>query len=171
MLAQTRVTREEYGQAYEKGFQYTIAFLMSRGVQRDAATELAQAAWVRGWECRSQLRVASFIRSWVNTIALNLYRESMRKPLVHDDGRNENGVANIDLAAIDIACVIGSCSRRDQNLLLQCMRGFTAGEIALQEHITDTAVRIRLMRARRAARAQLDRTAHLQKRRALAMAG
>ena len=165
------MTREEYGKAYEKGFRYTVGFLVSRGIQLDLANEVAQAAWVQGWERRSQLRVASFVGTWVNAIALNLYRGGLRRSPDQNDSVNDNGVTNIDLAAIDLARILESCSPRDQNLLLQTMRGFTAGEIALQEHTTNTAVRIRLLRARRAARTQLNRTAHLQRLRVLAMAG
>jgi DNA-directed RNA polymerase specialized sigma24 family protein len=156
------MTQEEYGQAFEKGFSRTVGFLITRGVQRDQAIEVAQAAWVHGWERQSQLRVDSFVITWVNSIALNLYRSELRKSLVYNDGVN-NSVTNIDLAAIDIARIIRFCSTRDQNLLSQSMNGFTTEEIALQEHTTETAVRIRLMRARRAARAQLNRIAALQR--------
>ena len=93
--------------------------------------------------------------------AKSLSRGLRRSP-DQNDSVNDNGVTNIDLAAIDLARILESCSPRDQNLLLQTMRGFTAGEIALQEHTTNTAVRIRLLRARRAARTQLNRTAHLK---------
>jgi DNA-directed RNA polymerase specialized sigma24 family protein len=39
------------------------------------------------------------------------------------------------------------------------MRGFTAEEIARQHGVTETAIRIRLLRARRAARARAERRA------------
>ncbi len=68
------MTREGYGQAYQKGFSLTVRFLLSRGVQRDAADEAAQAAWVKGWERLEQLRNESSVTTWVNTIALNVYR-------------------------------------------------------------------------------------------------
>jgi len=162
------VTRDEYGKAYEKDFQYTVRFLMSRGAHRDAATELAQAAWARGWEQLSQLRNESFLRVWISTIALNLFRGGLRaeRPLceLHD-----TSVTQINLAAIDIAQILQSCSPRDQALLLRHMYGFTVAEIAHRENLTDTAVRIRLMRARRAARVQVIGSARTQRIRALAM--
>ena len=153
------MTREEYGEAYEEGFRHTVRFLMSRGIQREAAIELAQAAWARGWERRNQLRVASMVCSWVNSIALNLYRSGLRRTQLD---LQDNGVTNIDLAAIDVTHILRSCSPRDQALLLRELYGFTAAEIAHEEKLTQSAVRIRLMRARRAARAQLSRTAHFQ---------
>jgi DNA-directed RNA polymerase specialized sigma24 family protein len=164
------VTRNEYGKAYEAGFLYTVRFLMSRSVAQDAATELAQAAWARGWERLSQLHDDSLVKTWVNTIALNMFRGGMRakQPLfdVHD-----NGLTKIDLAAIDVAHILQSCSLRDQALLRQDMYGFTTAEIAHQENLSQTAVRLRLMRALRSARAQINRTAHIQALRALAPAG
>jgi len=39
------MTREQYGQAYQKGFNLTVRFLVSRGLAYDAAQETAQAAW------------------------------------------------------------------------------------------------------------------------------
>jgi DNA-directed RNA polymerase specialized sigma24 family protein len=163
------VTRDDYGKAYEKGFHCTVRFLMSRGVHRDLANEVAQSAWARGWERLSQLRDDSLVTTWVNSIALNLRRASLRGerllPVLPDNG------VTIDLAAIDMAQILQRCRPRDQALLLQSIHGFTAAEIAHQEHVTQTAVRIRLLRARHAARAQLNRTAPLPKIRALAMAG
>ena len=40
------MTREEYGQAYQKGLNLTVRVLVSRGLAYDAAQETAQAAWV-----------------------------------------------------------------------------------------------------------------------------
>ena len=64
------MTREEYGQAYQRGFDLTVRLLLSRGAPRDRAREVAQAAWARGWERLSQLRNESLVVTWVNTIAL-----------------------------------------------------------------------------------------------------
>jgi hypothetical protein len=50
------MTTEEYGIAYKKGYIRTIRFLVRQGMSWDCAKELAQAAWVRGWERRRQLR-------------------------------------------------------------------------------------------------------------------
>ena len=50
------MTREEYGKAYQKGYNLTVRFLVSRGLAYDAAQETAQAAWVKGWERIGQLR-------------------------------------------------------------------------------------------------------------------
>jgi DNA-directed RNA polymerase specialized sigma24 family protein len=73
------LTRERYGEAYQKGFDLTVRFLLSRGAWRDNASEVAQAAWARGWEHLIQLRNERLVLTWVNTIALNLYRSVLRK--------------------------------------------------------------------------------------------
>ena len=64
------MTREQYGQAYQKGFNLTVRFLVSRGFAYDSAQETAQAAWVKGWERLSQLRDPSMVLTWMNSIAL-----------------------------------------------------------------------------------------------------
>jgi DNA-directed RNA polymerase specialized sigma24 family protein len=150
------MTSSTYGQAYEAGFARTIRFLVSRGVGKDDAQEVAQAAWARGWECVSQLREDSLVFTWVNTIALNIYRRALHserqcQPLPQLFSR-----LTIDLAAIDVACVLKSCRPRERRLLEQQMQGTTAKEIAEDNGVTETTIRIRLMRARRALRARVE---------------
>jgi hypothetical protein len=54
------MTREEYGTAYQKGYNLTVRFLVSRGLSYDSAQETAQAAWAKGWE-----RLGNYgIRTW-----------------------------------------------------------------------------------------------------------
>lgn len=43
------------------------------------ACESAQAAWVRGWGRLGQLRDETLVLTWVNTIALNVYRRLIRE--------------------------------------------------------------------------------------------
>src|SRR5258708_2473749 len=72
------MTRDKYGQAYQTGFDRTIRFLISQGLSGDYARDIAQAAWVRGWERLNQLRNEPMVFTWVNTIALNFYRRAIR---------------------------------------------------------------------------------------------
>ncbi len=150
------MTNDRYGTAYQRGFDLTVRFLISRGLQRDNAEEVAQAAWVKGLERLSQLRDESFVVMWVNTIALNVYRNSLRrKPLpAHEFG---DKTAGLDLAAIDVARILGFCRPCDRRLLEQSMIGVTPGEIADEQGVTETAIRIRLLRARREARSRVER--------------
>jgi|HubBroStandDraft_1064217.scaffolds.fasta_scaffold230278_2 RNA polymerase sigma factor (sigma-70 family) len=150
------MTSSVYGQAYQAGFDRTIRFLISRGAGGDDAQEVAQAAWARGWECLNQLRDDNTVLTWVNTIALNIYRRALhneryRQPLPELFSR-----LTIDMAAIDVACMLKSCRPRERRLLELQMHGATAREIAEDNGVTETTIRIRLMRARRAVRARVE---------------
>ena len=72
------MTRENYGQAYQRGYDSTVRFLRKRGVARDLVSDVAQAAWVKGWERLSQLRNESMVTTWVNAIAMNVHRSVLR---------------------------------------------------------------------------------------------
>ena len=72
------MTAEEYGSAYKKGYVRTVRLLVTKGLSWDGAQEAAQAAWVKGWEKRGQLRDSGTVVPWINTIALNMHRSSLR---------------------------------------------------------------------------------------------
>ncbi len=150
------MTKEEYGTAYERGFALTVRFLISRGLFTDAAEETAQAAWVKGWERLSQLRNEHMVLTWVNSIALNLFRSFIRKPVMH--GLPEQSAApKVNLAAIDVNRVLTSCTNSDRVVLQKrYLEDCPIRDIARQHGWTETAVRIRLVRARRSARARMD---------------
>jgi DNA-directed RNA polymerase specialized sigma24 family protein len=153
------MTREEYGQAYQRGFDLTVRLLLSRGAPRDRAREVAQAAWARGWERLSQLRNDCLVVTWVNTIALNVYRSVLRSEPAYQALPELYTKAGVNLAAIDVARILKICRPCDRALLEQQMRGVTAEEIARKQGVTETAIRIRLLRARRAARMRVEKRA------------
>jgi DNA-directed RNA polymerase specialized sigma24 family protein len=156
------MTRDEYGQAYQVGFESTIRLLLSRGAESDRAREVAQAAWTRGWERLSQLRNDRLVRIWVNTIALNVYRSVLRREPAYQPLPELSAKAGVNFAAIDIARILKICRPCDRVLLEQHMRGLTTEEIALEQGATETAIRIRLLRARRAARTMVEsRAGHI----------
>jgi DNA-directed RNA polymerase specialized sigma24 family protein len=66
------MTRKEYGDAYTAAFQTTKRLLQRRGAFNDLAEEVAQAAWVHGWERLHQLRDSGVVVSWVAAIAIHL---------------------------------------------------------------------------------------------------
>ena len=68
----------EYAEAFKAGYPATRRFLLSRGAALEEAEEIAQAAWVRGWEFRDQLRDPGLVGFWVNSIARNLFRAKFR---------------------------------------------------------------------------------------------
>jgi DNA-directed RNA polymerase specialized sigma24 family protein len=153
------MTTEVYGQAYQKGFDRTIRFLLSRGAQRDIAEEAAQTAWTKGWERRAQLRNEGLVLTWVNTIALNVYRGLIRREPLHDVLVQANEpTVSIDFAAMDVARILEFCRPCDRRLLeQQYVSGVTTEEIAREHGVTETAIRIRLLRARRGARSEIER--------------
>lgn len=153
------MTSEEYGQAYQRGYNLTVRLLLSRGAPRDRAREVAQAAWARGWERLSQLRNDHLVVTWVNTIALNVYRSVLRSEPCFQELPELSTKAGVNLAAIDVARILRICRPCDRVLLEQQMRGVTAEEIARAQGVTETAIRIRLLRARRAARARVEKRA------------
>ncbi len=151
------MTRENYGQAYQRGFDLTTRFLISRGVPRDMARDVAQAAWVKGWERLSQLRNESMVTTWVNAIAMNVHRSVLRSERAYQALPDYYTRAEVNLAAIDLNRILKFCCPRDRALLELQMQGDTAEEIAQKQGVTETAIRIRLLRARRAARSRAER--------------
>ncbi|MEO5923672.1 MAG: RNA polymerase sigma factor [Bryobacteraceae bacterium] len=148
-----------FSDAYENGHGRTVSFLLSRGVPYDDAQEVAQSAWVRGWEQLRQLREERMLVPWVNSIALNQYRHGLRK-----DARREawqpayDDVATtvLDCAAIDVGTILSTCTPKDRSLLQAHLRGDSPHEIAEREGVTPVAIRIRLLRARRSARIRCE---------------
>jgi len=153
------MTREEYGQAYQRGFDLTVRLLLSRGVPADRAPEVAQAAWARGWERLVQLRNEGLVVTWVNTIALNVYRNFLRSEPCYQALPEISTKAGVNLAAIDISRILKFCRPYERLLLEQQMEGATTEEIAREQGVSETAIRIRMLRARRAARARVEKRA------------
>jgi RNA polymerase sigma factor (sigma-70 family) len=144
------MTRQEYSLAYDSGYKLTVGFLLSRGSSGETAEEAAQAAWAKGWECRDSLRNPTMVVSWVNTIALNLFRNGFRsqrwfKPLTEMPTCPTTGVESIDLDRI-----LQKSDLKDRDLLEQhYLEGYTSEEIAEKIGCTSVAVRVRILRARR----------------------
>ncbi len=145
------MTREEYGSAYQRGYSLTVRFLVSRGLTYDSAQETAQAAWVKGWERLGQLRDSKMILTWMNSIALNLHRSFVRREPFLQTLPELPTPPRINLAAIDVRRILQTC-KKNERLVLQrhYLEGYKVQEIARAHGWTETAVRIRLLRARRA---------------------
>lgn len=146
------MTTEKYAQAYQRGFDYTVRLLVARGAQSETAREAAQAAWVRGWERLGQLRNESMVNAWVNTIALNFLRRTLRNESSLQMLTERPSANGIDLAAIDLARILSFCRPHERDLLEKYLQGMTMAELAQENGVSETAIRIRIMRARRAAR-------------------
>ena len=147
--------RADYAAAFENGYGATRRFLLSRGAGFDEADEIAQAAWVRGWEYREQLRDPALVGYWVNSIARNLYRARFRGvTLTTLEGIDPSYHMNLD-SEIEMHHLLDRCPRRDRRLLEKNLEGYSAEEIARIEGITPTGIRVRLLRIRHALRQQI----------------
>jgi DNA-directed RNA polymerase specialized sigma24 family protein len=142
------MTQERYGQAYQQGFGRTVRFLCSRGASRANAEDVAQAAWLRGWERLHQLRDEGKIVNWVNAIAANKHRRGSQQDARYQTLPELCGQGGIDVAAIDAARILTLCRPQDRILFERQMGGLTTEEIAGEQGVSATAIRIRLMRAR-----------------------
>jgi RNA polymerase sigma-70 factor (ECF subfamily) len=150
------MTSDTFGAAYGAGIRRTIAFLLGRGVPRDFAEDIAQSAWSRGWEKLAQLRDDAMLTTWVNTIALNHYRRIARyvqREQSWDPAYLDVARTSIDCAAIEMTQILEACKPADRRLLKAHLSGATTLELAQAAGVSRTAMRIRLHRARRKARA------------------
>lgn len=154
-MTPTTITKKEFSDAYQKGLNRTIAFLVSRGVPHEQAPDSAQSAWLRGWERLEQLRDSSMLQFWINQIALNHYRHTLRrtkreeewKPVYQDVASTKQNTA-----AIDLSTILQACGSEHTRWLKAQLEGQSPRELAKQEGVTPTAIRIRMFRARKAAR-------------------
>jgi len=154
LLNRPQMRTDQYEEAFQTGFGATRRFLISRGAQKEDAEEIAQAAWVRGWEYRDQLRAPELVGYWVNAIARNLFRARFR---AHSEvwlGEHWDPSYSMSLDWIEVGRMLERCPGRDRELLEQILEGYSAEEIAKESGITSTGIRVRLLRARQALRRQ-----------------
>ena len=152
---------EPYSQTYEaifsRGFRSTLRFLLSRGASVNEAEELAQAAWVRGWEARDQLQDAARLVPWINTIAFHrLCGERRRRAKLEELGELADSSSAPVLASVDAAAAIQSCTPMDQRLLSdRFYEGMDMRHIARRHGMSAGAVRVRIHRCLAQLRARL----------------
>jgi DNA-directed RNA polymerase specialized sigma24 family protein len=93
--------------------------------------------------------------TWVNSIALNLYRSYLRRAPF--EALPDLPVPpHSDFASIDSRKILTMCNLEERILLQQqYLEGLGISEIAQQQGCSETAARIRILRARRAVRAKL----------------
>jgi len=144
------MTNEEYGAAYQRGYGLTVRFLVSRGLSHDMAQEDAQAAWAKGWERLGQLRDSRMVVTWMNSIALNIHRSCVRREPLFVPLPELSTPPKVNLASIDVRRMLETCKSKDREVLKRhYLEGYKVREIAQAHGWTETAVRIRLLRARR----------------------
>ena len=166
------ITPDAFAHAYMKGFRVTVRFLRSKGASIDAAEELAQTAWARGWEARAQLQIENRILPWINSIAYHRFCNDQRRLGRHSqlievsDSRRPTSVDSLDAGIL-----LNLCSPIEKKLLTQrYIEGLEMKEIAATQGLTEIAVRVRIHRCQCSLRARVmggssnTRSRHLQSR-------
>lgn len=152
------MTQQSYGLEYTDGYRRTVNLLLSRGVSEDNAQEAAQAAWARGWERRNQLRDPGKTLAWVNSIAMNYYRGRLLRETERQSLPELSTQPEVNVNAIDVYRMLCRCRALERQLLVRrYLLGWEINEIAERYGWSQTAVRIRLMRARRNLRRFFER--------------
>ena len=143
------MTHQEFAGVYTSTLNLTRRFLVSRGVVRARAEELAQAAWSKAWEYRDQLRDLNSVAAWVNSIALNLLRTDIRKSAqqITVEERHRPVLSTVE-QHLDAEKALKALSEGDRRLmLLHVAAGLTSQEISARVQLSPIAVRVRLHRA------------------------
>ena len=144
------LTPDLFAQAYVRGIRETTRFLLSKGASLDLAEEVAQGAWVRGWEARAQLQLPGRLLQWINTIAFhrlcNDHRQSVRHSELTELADTRPGEP---LAALDAELLMNRCSAFEKALLTQrYVEGMELKAIALTHGLSEIAVRLRIHRCK-----------------------
>jgi RNA polymerase sigma-70 factor (ECF subfamily) len=148
----------QFGEAFQACFPLTLRFLLSRGVAADVAEEVAQAAWVKGWECREQLQRPQMIAAWVNSIAKNMLKNRMRTEQRLESLTDLTRVSTQPQATVDMGRILQRCQERDAKILWGFyVEGYTTEEIAARLGLSPVAVRVRMLRLRNSLRLQLSK--------------
>ncbi len=161
-----RITRTQYGDAYAAGHEKTIHFLMARGLPEGEAEDAAQAAWTRGWEKRDMLRRPDSLVGWINSIALNIFRNKYRrdKRLEQLPDRDIAVTADRLGSRVDVDRGLEHCSASDQALLKELyIGGYSSKEIGRHWHLKPSTVRVRVFRAKAKLREFLEGSAEAER--------
>lgn len=144
------ITPEQYAAAFTTGVARTTRFLLSRGCSATLAEEVAQAAWVKGWEQHAKLREPEKVLNWVNTIAFNLFRSEFRRRDVAELAPDVPVAPQTGPGAIDMQRIFEKCTPVERTLLRKhYLDGYTSKEIAQHLDCSAVTVRVRLLRLRR----------------------
>ena len=150
------MTTQEFEHAYEKGYRSTVLALKRRETALDEVEDLAQSAWLKGWQSLGRLRDEQRLNSWIAVIAANLMRSHFRRRPLMD--QLQIGMEPVDgsttrVASIEISIALEHCSPRQRRLLeLVYIEGYSCTEVALQTGRSPGAIHAELYRARKSVR-------------------
>jgi RNA polymerase sigma factor (sigma-70 family) len=123
----------------------------------EQAREGAQAAWSRGWERRDQIRDGDKILPWINSIAINLFRNQYRrdvrlKPLpdVALPDPAAAGRLKLLVTRLDAKKALDLCDPRTRAMMEErFLDGCLMREVADRHGCSEVAVRVHIYRTTR----------------------
>jgi RNA polymerase sigma factor (sigma-70 family) len=153
------MTRELYGEAYERNVKPMVRSFMRSGIRREAAEEAVQSGWAKGWEQLDQLRDPELLVFWVRRIVANKLRDDFRSRQKLRQLEPVDTVAvppTINLAAIDAERILDLCDERQRLMcshvyLQERDRSLVAQEMGCSRQAVNSA----LSRTRRLLRKKL----------------
>jgi len=129
---------------------------------RNVAEDLSQETFARAWAAWEDQRDEKALKAWLFTIARNEHaRLYERKRLDVDPDADLDAIVARNTSdpglAIDLRRAFAQLPEAYREpLLLQVLGGLSSAEIALASQVSEDAVNMRLMRARKALRQILD---------------
>ena len=151
------ITLAQFEAAYRSSFSRTVNRLAARGVSRETAEDLAQAAWARGWEYREQLRNPSLVSWWVGSIARNLLFIAYRGRKPTEQLTETCATISPDWKPLLVDRLLRDLPMADRDLLVETYAfGSTSYELGPKMGVSATAIRVRLNRLRKTLRGIVD---------------
>jgi DNA-directed RNA polymerase specialized sigma24 family protein len=156
------MTPEDFGRAYQTGYQRTVRFLQKCAVDRDQAIEIAEEAWIKGLEHLPELHDENVVVGWINVIAYRLFLTGLREPrsVDHSEINYEPTVPpSVNPEVIAVRQTLARCTPRHRRLLLAFYYyGYSAHEIATHTGRSLEAIHAEMYRARQDFREHMQGT-------------
>ncbi len=160
---------EAVNDLFEQYVPRVYRFALRLTGNRDDAEDLAQAAMLRAWKDRARLRDSSAAKSWLFTIAANLWRSGMRRKgreerLLNNAGQfgrrrisvpDEDIIVKEDLLRVR-ETMDALPGRQREVLYLHACEAFSLAEIAEILALSPQAVKASLSLARKRMREKLQ---------------
>ncbi len=148
-------------------YQDTVHTLALRLVGADLAADVAQEAFLRAWRALPRFRGEAAFSTWLHRITVNtawtLRRRDRRHPTqplegdFEDTGPQPERAGELAEARAGLLRVIGTLNPGQRAVLvLRDIYGWSGAEVARELGITETAVKVRLHRARAKLRSRLE---------------
>jgi RNA polymerase sigma-70 factor (ECF subfamily) len=85
---------EAFGVIFKETNKRIYNFLLHLSSDRELAADLTQETFIRAFKALNSLKSGNALVSWLHTIALNLYRDEMKKPSFYAESIEQNAFAD-----------------------------------------------------------------------------